>query len=118
MDLGAGTARFRMANMAIPDFHDFPNSIGAATRPMPATPASATFDVRWQASKRVIPLRDSVNGYAGEFMESEATIAWSVEQPAQRFRFATDGAGTETVGGVIGRERNGAYFHQVERLLG
>ncbi len=117
MNLGTGTARFRMANMAIPDFHDFPNSIGAAKEPIPTTQASATFDVRWQASKRVIPLRDAVNGYGGDFMDSTATMSWSVEQPAQHFRFVTDGAETTTVGGVIGRERNGVYFHLVGPLL-
>jgi hypothetical protein len=104
--------------MAVPDFHDFANSIGSAAPRIPTTQASATFDVRWQASKRPIPLRDAANGYGGDFMDSQATITWSVEQGAQHFRFATDGAGTATVGGVIGRERNGSYFYQAGRLLG
>lgn len=118
MNFDAGTARFRMVNMAIPDFHDFANSIGSAASPIPTAQASATFDVRWQATKRLIPLRDAGNGFAGDFMDSQATMAWSVEQPSQHFRFATDGAGTNTVGGVIGRERNGSYFHQAGPLLG
>jgi hypothetical protein len=117
-NLGTGTARFHMTNMAIPDFHDFANSIGSTKQPIPTTPASATFDVRWQASKQVIPLRDAASGYAGEFMDSQATMSWSVEQPAQHFQFATDDAGTNTVGGVIGRERNGVYFRLAAPLLG
>ena len=44
-------------------------------------------------------------------MESQATIAWSAEEPAQHFRFVSDGAETTTtVGGVMGRERNGKFF--------
>src|SRR5438045_2430513 len=85
MNFGAGTARFRMTNMAIPDFHDFANSIGSAKQPIPTTQASATFDVHWQAAPRPIPLRDAVAGYGGVFMDSQATMTWSVEQPGQHF---------------------------------
>ena len=74
--------------------------------------------MRWQATKRLIPLRDAANGYGGDFMDSQATMVWSVEEPAQHFRFVTDGADTKTVGGVIGHERNGSYFHQAGPLLG
>lgn len=118
LDFGAGTARFRMSNMAIPDFHDFPNSIGAAKPAIPVAQASATFDVRWRATGRATPLRDEIAGYTGLFMDSQATMTWSVDQPAQHFRFATDAAPTTTVGGVLGRERNGSYFHHVGPLLG
>ena len=116
MNLAAGTARFHMTDMAIPDFHDFANSIGSAKPPIPTSQASATFDVRWQARTPAIPLSDPVAGYAGDFRDSQATISWSVEQPSQHFRFVTDNAATKTVGGVMGRERNGTYFHAIRGL--
>jgi hypothetical protein len=111
MRLGEGTARFHMTNLAITDFHDFANSIGSVNPPIPTVPVTVTFDVRWQATKPLAQVRDAVNRFVGEFMHSQATIAWSVEEPAQHFRFQSDPASTSTtVGGVLGRERNGKFF--------
>src|SRR5437764_969054 len=104
MHLGEGAARFRMSDLAIPDYHDFANSIGSKSPAIPITPASVSFDVRWQATKPMTPIRDGAQGYTGEFMDSQATMTWSAEQPAQHFRFATDAAATMTVGGVLGHE--------------
>jgi hypothetical protein len=64
--------------MAVPDFHDFANSIGSAAPRIPTTQASATFDVRWQASMRPIPLRDAANVYAGDVKARQATCTCSV----------------------------------------
>ena len=44
VDPGTGTARFRMQNVAVPDFHNFFNAIS----PFPSTlPGHVSFDVRW-----------------------------------------------------------------------
>jgi hypothetical protein len=111
MHLGQGTARFQMTNLAITDFHDFANSIGSVNPPIATVPVTVTFDTRWQATKPLTQVRDATNRFVGELMHSQATIVWSVEEPTQHFRFVSDGAErSTTVGGVLGRERNGKFF--------
>lgn len=100
-----------MSNLAIPDYHDFPNSIQNPP-PIAVVPATASFDTRWQATGPVTHLRDEDKGFVGEFKKSRATIVWSAEEPTAHFRFVSDGAGT-TVNpqpAVIGLERNGKFF--------
>jgi hypothetical protein len=64
-------------------------------------PVPVSFDTRWKAT----------NGFVGDFMHIRATFEWSVEEPAQHFRFVSDAVETSaTVGGTLGRERNGKFF--------
>jgi hypothetical protein len=111
IDLDDATARFHMEHLAIPDFFDFLNAVGASSPPVPPAHGAVSFDVRWQGTKPLAHLRDAVNGFVGDFMHSQATIAWSAEEPSRHFRFVSDGAEkSTTISGVIGRERNGAFF--------
>jgi hypothetical protein len=111
MHLGEGTARFHMTNLAITDFHDFANSIGSVQPPIPTVPVTVSFDTRWRATKPLAQVRDATNHFVGEFMHSQATIEWSVQEPAKNFSFVSNPASTSTtVGGAIGRERNGKFF--------
>ena len=108
MHLGQGTARFHMTNLAITDFHDFANSI-TPNPPIPPVPATVSFDTRWKATKPLAQVRDATNGFVGDFMNSQATIVWSMNEA--NFSFVSDGAETsKTVSGVIGQERNGKFF--------
>ena len=100
-----------MTDHAIPDYHDFPNSIQHPP-PIPVVPATATFDTRWQATGPVANLRDEDKRFVGTFKKSRATITWSMDEPAAHFRFVSDGADTTTnpQPAVIGLERNGKFF--------
>jgi hypothetical protein len=112
-NFGRGTASFRMRNVVIDDYHDFPNSIGLANPAIPVVHGSTvSFDTRWQATKPVIHLRDVDKGFVGEFLESKATIAWSARSPATHFRFVSDAPETTTnpQPAAIGHERNGKFF--------
>jgi hypothetical protein len=110
INLGQGTARFKMTNLSIPDWHDFFNSIGAGDPPIPPVPATVTFDAQWRAVGPLTHISDPAKGFQGEFMESQATIQWSADEPALDFRFVSDAsAPTDTIGGAIGRERNGVF---------
>ena len=51
--LGDRTARFQMNNLAIPDDHDFLNSVGVEVPPIPLIPSFVSFDVRWTAKSGV-----------------------------------------------------------------
>jgi hypothetical protein len=112
LNLGQGTASFRMTDLAIPDYHDFLNSIGLADPPIQVQPATVSFDTRWYATGPVTRLRDEAKQFVGEFRESRATIAWSAEEPATNFSFVSDAASTTTnpAPAVLGHERNGKFF--------
>jgi hypothetical protein len=56
-------------------------------------------------------LRDVENDFRGVFVDSDATIAWSANQPSTGFQFVSAAADTSTtVSGVIGLEHNGRFF--------
>ncbi len=111
-NFGRGTASFRMTDDAIPDYRNFPNSVGLVLPPLAIVPATASFDTEWYATGPVTHLRDAAKGFVGEFKASRATIAWSAEEPTAHFRFVSDAAGTTTnpQSAVIGHERNGKFF--------
>ena len=101
-----------MTDYPIPDYGNFPNSVGLIQPPIPPVPATASFDTEWYATGPVTHLRDADKGFVGEFKESRATIAWSAEEATAHFRFVSDAAGTTTnpEPAVIGHERNGKFF--------
>ena len=109
-NFGQATAAMRLDNVAIPDYHDIVNSLGATQPPIAPTPSAVSFDVRWRGKAAPVQLRDTTNQFTGRFIDSTATIVWSARQPTTHFAFvsAQDSA---TISAVIGRERNGRFFN-------
>jgi hypothetical protein len=111
INLSQRTARFHMSNLRIPDWHDFFNSIGAGNPSIPSVSATVSFDTHWRAVGPLTRISDPAKGFQGEFMEGQATIQWSAEEPALDFQFVTDAsAPTRTIGAALGREQNGVFF--------
>jgi hypothetical protein len=109
--LGAGRASFQMDNLAMTDYTDIVNAIGAEDPPIPVANGVVSFDVEWRANDRPVQVRDEANGFAGFFMTSLATIEWSASEPSSNLQFVSDPASTSTtVSGVIGREHNGRFM--------
>jgi hypothetical protein len=103
-----GRARFSEDNMAVPDFHDFGNAIS----PAPVTvPGHATFDVRWERNGAVQKITDTTFGFAGQFIPSTATIRFAVSDDGTGVVYSSDDAGQVTIGGGVGKERNGVFFN-------
>ncbi len=109
--LGARTASLHGRNVSIPDYHDFLNSVGVESPPIPVVPATVSFDVHWKGKGPLTRVSDPKNGFDGMFADSNAWISWSADEPAKGFRYVSDAASTSTtVSGVIGHERNGVFF--------
>jgi hypothetical protein len=107
VDPDTGAARFRMQNVAVPDFHDFFNAIS----PFPSTlPAHVSFDVRWSGGGEKTEIRDPEFGYEGVYVASEATIMFRAYDDNRRGVIFTSDAGQTTAGVGVGRERNGVFF--------
>ena len=103
-----GRARFRMSDVAVPDFHDF----NSAVAPHPVSiPSHVSFDVRWKGGGARTKLHDTVFGFEGDFVDGPASIEFSTRQDGSKVVYRSDPAGQNTVSAGVGRERNGAFFH-------
>ncbi len=102
-----GRARFAESDMAVPDFHDFGNAVS----PSPTSvPGHVTFDVRWTRAGAVQKISDATFGFAGQFIPSSATIRFAVSDDGTGVVYKSDDAGQVTIGGGVGKERNGVFF--------
>jgi hypothetical protein len=102
---GKGQASLRATNLAIPDYHDFVNSLYPAT----SVPAVVSFDARWHDIQSRRNAKEPDFGFAGEFVVTAATIEWSSQQAG--FRFQSDPASTSVSEyAIVGNERNGVFF--------
>ena len=87
------------------DFHDIVNDLKHG----PSVPVIASFDVQWSGKTKQYQLRDAVNGFRGEFVETSATLEWSASEAG--LDFVSDPPETShTEFAVLGQEHNGVFF--------
>jgi hypothetical protein len=108
VDPATGQARYRLQNIALPDFHDFFNAIS----PFPSTiPGHVSFDVRWTGGGDTAVIRDDVFGFEGSYVGGDATISFRVYDDNRRgVIFTSKPEDQVTVGSGVGGERNGVFF--------
>ncbi|SRR5712691_5145319 len=117
IDLDSGTASVHLANIPITDAHDLANSLtngnGLANPPIPPiapVPATVSFDIEWGNAIVRQKVTNVVQDFEGQFIETGATISWSAAQAG--FNFVSEPPNpARSVYSVIGRERNGVFFH-------
>ena len=56
-------------------------------------------------------IHDATFGFAGDYRFCDATIAFSASDDGSGVVYTADPGGQTTVGGGIGIERNGVFFH-------
>jgi hypothetical protein len=100
-------SRFHIRRRAMPDFHDFFNSVSPSAK---SVPGHITFDAHWTANGPRQRLRDRDFGFVGKFMPADMRIAFSVSDDNSGVVYHSVPDGQVTVGGVIGHERNGRFF--------
>jgi hypothetical protein len=104
---GAGRARFRAHQLAVPDFHDILNAVS----PSPASkPGHVSFDVHWTGNAPRTKIRDNVFGFRGHYTSGEARISFSVRDDDSDVVYQSDADGQRTVSGGVGHEHNGVFF--------
>jgi hypothetical protein len=105
VNLGAGRASMHFTDQAVMDFGSIPNAIGNG----PSSPATVTYDLEWSGVVQRSQVSDTASGYAGQFIQTNATINWTAHA-ANGFAFTSDAGGQSTVFAEIGHERNGVFF--------
>ncbi len=109
IDLDSGTAEYALHLFKTLDFHDFANDLEHG----PAETATISFNVRWSGKKRSFTLQDAATGFRGDFIDTSATMEWSVAEEDRAF--VSDEAETSfSVSAVLGREQNGVFFNRDE----
>jgi plastocyanin len=102
---GAASARF--SNLAMLNHHTIPNVLqGDARAPVPG---AVSFELRFQTVPKPFTVTDAqARGYAGEFNEASALLAWSAKQ--DDFQFTSDRIeSSSSLFAMMGHERNGVY---------
>ena len=91
------------------DFHDFFNAIDPTT-PIAPRPSHVSFDVHWDGGGARSTLHDEIFGFAGTFVESNATIDFTSADDDESVVYRSARAGQTSSGAGVGRERNGVFF--------
>jgi len=106
-DLLQRRSRFHLHHRAMPDYHDFGNSVS----PNPTSVAGhVTFDAHWVANGPRQRLRDTDFRYTGRFMPADMRISFTVSDDNSGVVYHSVADGQVSVGGVILQERNGRFF--------
>jgi hypothetical protein len=102
-----GRAHMRGRRMAVPDFHDFFNSISPDAK---GQPGHVSFDVFWRGDGDEQRIRDRGFDFAGRFIPGRAHIDFRVREDHSDVVYTSVRDGQKTVSGGVGRERNGVFF--------
>jgi hypothetical protein len=105
VNLGAGRASMRFTDQAVMDFGSIPNALNNGS----SVAATVSYDVEWSGVLQRTQIRDEAKGFAGMFLQTNATIKWTA-QAANGFSFASDAAGQSTAFAQLGHEHNGVFF--------
>lgn len=104
---GTGRASFQASNMAMPDFHDFVNSIS----PSPSSvPSHVGFTVEWAGGGDRTRIHDTKFGFEGNFVQGNVSIDFTTQQDSNSVVYRSNPHGQQTILSGVGHERNGSFF--------
>ncbi len=105
VNFAAGKASFAVSNLQIEDYHDVVNALLDG----PSVPATVSWDIQWDHPMGRTKIRDTVNNFAGDFVQNVAQIAWS--GATAEASFVSDPAATSNNEfSLLAHERNGSFF--------
>ena len=106
---GTGSARYHATNVAINDYGNFFNAVSPKPNP-PPKPSRVSFDVRWHGGGDRRQLSDPTYGFAGEFVDGPATVAFTAANDGSKVIYRSLAAGQHALYAGAGHERNGVFF--------
>jgi len=122
VDFDNARASLRVRGLKVFDDHDLANSLtdglglpgdlGFNYPQIPGvfpTRASVSFDVEWNGIISAAQIHNTGQHFQGSFLETNATIEWSSDQPGFRFQAEPANPARNLIS-VLGNEKNGAFF--------
>ena len=106
VNLGLGTGRLTVNDLALQDFFNIPNALFRFQDPVSVN-ARCSFDVRWTGP---VTSRGGVStpGSTGELVMTSATMTWSASN-ADGFSFVSDASPTTSAFAQLGKISNGVF---------
>jgi hypothetical protein len=105
VNFAAGKASFHASDVDAEDYHDVVNALLGGSE----VDAVVSWDIRWSHPMGRTKLRDVENGFAGDFVQNVAKIAWSGQTDTATF--VSDPAETSVNEfSLLAHERNGVFF--------
>ena len=106
VNLGLGTGRLTVNDLALQDFFNIPNALFRFQNPVSVN-ARCSFDVHWTGP---VTSRGGVDtpGSAGELVMTSATMTWSASND-DGFSFVSDPSPTTSAFAQLGKISNGVF---------
>jgi hypothetical protein len=104
-DHALDTVSLRIPSLDVPDAFNLANSLADG----PSVPGNVGFEVVWTATGPAEPVRSDAHGFAGEFRDAQATVAWAGRTEQSRYQ-SDSPEESKTVFAAVGRERNGVFL--------
>jgi len=105
VNFAAGTASFQVNNLAVEDYHDVVNALLDG----PSVEANVSWNIQWAHPLGRTKIRDASTGFAGDFVQNMAQIAWTGQTDTAQF--VADPASTSVNEfSLLAHERNGVFF--------
>ena len=99
------TASFQASNVDVEDYHDVVNALLDG----PEVDGEVSWDIRWSHPMGRTKIRDVQNGFAGDFVQNVAQIAWA--GMTDTATYVSDPAATSVNEfSLLAHERNGVFF--------
>ena len=105
VELGTGTAEWSANNLGLTDYFNIPNAL---FRTDGSTPATVSFDIRWNGPVSSRGPVTGPSGSAGELVMTTATIQWSASN-GRGFTFTSHPSPTTSVFAQLGHVSNGVF---------
>jgi hypothetical protein len=107
VDLAQGTATLQARDVPVLEYFTLANALSGMDAP--PLPATVSFRVEWRANAPLTPMRNEVQGFAGEFARGAAQMEWTATSGQYSFTSAPLATSASTFA-VLGRERNGIFL--------
>ena len=91
----------------VQDFGDFNNALSGNS----GTPATVSFKVQWSGVDERVNVKNTSNGFAGEFVRNHAQMEWSATVGGYLFESAPLETSSSRFA-ELGTERNGSFYPQ------
>lgn len=104
-----GSARLHADDLSLGDYHNFANSFGGPAAKF--DPARTSFEVRWTGGGTRQTIHDTTYGFEGVFVDGPISLTFTATNEKTGITYTSvAGERQTTVGGGVGRERNGIFF--------
>lgn len=118
VDLGEGEAQMEVKMLEVDDYFNLVNALlvqsGQPGNHTPdEIPASVSFRIKWHGARDRFHVENTAQGMEGSFILTDSTVHWTAREAAAGGEpsFSFRSTSSRNIFSLLGRERNGRFFH-------